>query len=907
MTLRDILNEVELGGLELPDDLVPGLENVRVYEGQTPKEKVITGHFPGYNDEPGGPNPVSGVFVSVDRAAFPSVKAFVLSVQVGFDGSTLPLVGDGIPEGALTFPVLRVLYVSEPLDNQLTEQLNALLAGFEDSLNSTFPRPNVALQHVWEKGLTGVLTWKLNGGEMPAVSVHYLKEKGDDPQPDKEIPFPGLPVSYGPLEITALKRGKDKKNLRIYFVGEMRIAGSVFALDGLGLVIPLKLGKKPQPNLAGAALALRRSAPPLAIDAVLRWAGSKDDEIAGGLLGLVRVSTPMVEVMGAGGFARAAAGYSTVFLYVEALLAGGRSLFGPPPFTVTGVSGGFGLNSRVIPPTAAQLPDFPLVGRLKDAPATPGAPAPQPPEPMDMLERLAGPAGWVRPVEGSYWAAVGVRFTSFRFIETQALALVEFGNRLNLMLLGRTSLSLPKSVTPGVKELARLNIDLRLAYLSEENLLALDVAVGPGSFVFDPSCRLTGGLALYVWTGGNRGGDFVISLGGYHPQFPVPAHYPMPARLGLEWNPCGRVSIRASAYAALTPGALMFGGALAARYEWGLLSAWFTAHLDALIQWKPFYLDLALGISIGVAFTIKVWFVKVRVSIEVGIDLQLWTPPMGGRVTVKVWFVSFSFDFGSERAGAPPVPWSEFQMQLPAPVRAKPEKGLLLDVDPSESEARLARGAALLVSPDGFAFSTESALPASEVLINGEVQATADAIDIRPMRRSGVTSRHLVRIQKGGHDFDPGANDWTITVQRRGLPRSLWGRPLDDPADATNEEGLVPGLITGLHFEVPAPELGTGIGPVSSRSLGFEALPNGAMPLRNEAPAGPVPRTEDDTVRVITETLADPQTAARRTAVFAALGRLGVEPAEGADSPLTAYADLAGRTMVNAPMASDAA
>ncbi|MEV5379398.1 DUF6603 domain-containing protein [Streptomyces nondiastaticus] len=916
VTLLQMLEEIDLHGLELPDELVPYLENVHFHEGLPGRDKLITAQFPGYTDQPGGPNPVDAVFLKTTQLGAGTLSAFVLSVRVGFDGSTLPLVGEGIPEGAITFPLLRVLYVSRQLDTTGIDRLNALLAGY-GLPEPVFPRPNAMSDNVWEKGITAVLTWKVNGGEMPAIAIRAdkkekEKEKADEPEPDKEIPIPGLPLSYGPLKIAALKRGRDARGLRIYFIGEISIAGSAFALDGLGLVIPLKMGFKPQPQMAGAYLALRRSAPPMAIDAALRWAGGKDDEIAGGLMGLVRVTTPMIEVMGAGAFAKATEGYNTVFLYLEALLAGGRSLFGPPPFTVTGLSGGFGFNSRVRPPEIHQLPDFPLIGRLNAAPALPGDPAPEPPEPMEMLDRLAGRTGWVRPEEGSYWVAVGVRFTSFRFIEAQALALIEFGNRLNLMLLGRTSISLPKNTVPGAKEHARLNIDLRLAYLSDKDLLALDVAVGEGSYIFDPGCRLTGGIAVYVWTGGDNGGDFVISLGGYHPGFPKPDHYPAPAPLGLEWNPCGRVTVRATGYTALTPGAVMFGGALAARYEKGVVSAWFTAHLDALIQWKPFYLDLAMGISIGVAATIKIPIVKikVRVSYELGITLQLWTPPMGGKVTVKVWFLSLSFDFGSSRKGAPPVPWGDFQTQLPAPVRTKPEKGALLDVDPSENAARSASRAPLLVSPDGFAFSTESALPASQVLINGKEFATAEPIDIRPMRKSGVTSKHIVRIQRGlanPVDFDPEANGWQVSVVRRGLPRSLWGRPSDDPAAGMDEPGLLPGQITGLRFEVPEPELGVGLGPVSSRSLGFEPLKNGVIPLRNADPAGPAPRTEDETIDEIADTLAAPETVTRRTAVFAALGRLGAAPADGADSPLTAYADLARRTMTSVPMAVDAA
>ena len=115
----------------------------------------------------------------------------------------------------------------------------------------------------------------------------------------------------------------------------------------------------------------------------------------------------------------------------------------------------------------------------------------------------------------------------------------------------------------------------------------------------------------------------------------------------------------------------MIGWAVAAVYEskhGGIaVRAWFAVHLDALVQWKPFYADLAIGLSIGVSASVKVAFIRVKVSVEVGVELQLWLPPVGGRAKVKVWFVSFSFGFGADRQGAPPVPWADFQIQLPDP------------------------------------------------------------------------------------------------------------------------------------------------------------------------------------------------------------------------------------------------
>ncbi|UKY48521.1 DUF6603 domain-containing protein [Streptomyces inhibens] len=905
VTLLDMFNAIDQPMVELPDELVPYLENVVEHTGLPTGEKLYTARSPGY-DQPGEASPVDLLFVKTNKVGNASLSAAVLDIRIGFDASGLSLVGESIPTGAFVFPTVRIVYMSRAIVVDEVNQLNRVLCG-SGVTEPTFPLPNVMTEHAWPKKFSAVVSWWVNGGELPALAISMDKEEKDKPsEPDKDIRVPGLPVSFGPVEIAAVRRSFDeKKGLRIFLVGEFRLAGFTFQLDGLGIVVPLAGGFIPKPELMGAALDITRVKPPMQIMAAMRWAGARDPGIAGGLVGLVRVTTPAVEVLGAGGFFRATEGFNSVFLYVEALLAReARSLFGPSPFTVTGLSAGFGINSTIRPPTAAQLPAFPLVSRLDEAPPTPADPTPDPPTPMDMLENLAGKAGWVRPEDGSYWAAIGVRFTSFRFIETKALALVEFGNRLNLMLLGRTSVTFPKNADVGGRVHARLNIDLRLAYLSDEHLISLDVAVAPGSFFFDPACELTGGIALCVWTGGGRGGDFVISIGGYHPQFALPDYYPRPARLGFRWNPCGRVVIQAQGYTALTPGAIMFGGALAARYERGLLSAWFTAHLDALIQWKPFYLDIAMGVSIGVAFTIKV-IVKIRVSIEVGIDLQLWTPPLGGHVTVKVWFISFGFDFGSSRKGAPPVPWSEFQMQLPSPIRAKPEKGLLLDVDKSERQAREAEQAPLLVSSDGFAFSTEAALPASVIRLNGQAIATAhNKIDIRPMGKTGLTSEHIVTLDLDGVEYTPDPNLWTRTVIRRDLPRALWGKPVTKPSP--KEPGLEPGLFTGLHFEVPGPDLGPGLGPVTSAALGVEPQPEGYTPLREADSQGPEPGVDPDSVGVIVETLASPTTATRRSAVYDALTRLGAAPGKDTDGALTDYARLVGRSMTDAPLTTAA-
>jgi len=73
----------------------------------------------------------------------------------------------------------------------------------------------------------------------------------------------------------------------------------------------------------------------------------------------------------------------------------------------------------------------------------------------------------------------------------------------------------------------------------------------------------------------------------------------------------GPITIKGHVYAALTDGAFMVGGSVAAVYEakHGItVRAWFTSHFDALVQWKPFSADIALGLRSRLAARVPVGF-----------------------------------------------------------------------------------------------------------------------------------------------------------------------------------------------------------------------------------------------------------------------------------------------------------
>ncbi|WP_327223139.1 hypothetical protein OG229_03095 [Streptomyces platensis] len=736
--------------------------------------------------------------------------------------------------------------------------------------------------------------------------------------------------ALGPVRFSHAALGYAHGHLFIAFDATMAVGPLTVELLGLGLGVDKDW--KVLPVLRGASVALERPGPPKVViaGAFTRLDLGPDYELAFGAAGRIELLDLLVLQL-TGSWAKHKDGWDSIFAYAE--LAAGKNringLFSIGPVTFTGVVLGFGVNSTVRIPTTGELGTFPLIRRLGMQDGEPKK------TPAQALEELVGAGGWVTPARGQYWVAGGMEFTVYRFIQARALALVEWGEAgWKVMLAGSTTLLLPPKLptsseafagaAPSVNSaavnslavnslcLGKVIVDFVYVYDSALGRFSMDTVIAKGSYLLDPEAQLTGGISLYVWGKDLPGGikkGFVLSAGGYHPQFKVPAHYPKPPRIGWLWER-GPVTIKGQAYAALTDGAFMIGGALAAVFDKGHginLRAWFTAHVDALVQWKPFYADLAFGLSIGVAATVKVLFVRARVSLEVGVGLQLWLPPIGGRAKVKVWFISFTIGFGADRVGAPPVPWEDFQLQLPAPARTALKQGCELpDVTKDESEARRAAELPQLVRIDGFTVSVESALPASKITLNGVLfaGAEADRIDIRPMRMTGVVCEQIVEIlDQRGEPYDWEEEGWTVTATTEGMPQALWGAPLADPDHALKQPGLVADCLTGLTITVPEPTKQLGVGNVPSKALDVEGLPSSRMPLRDSAVAGESPVRDEESVGVITSTLVD--TAARRTRLHEALAGLGVAP--GSDGPLTQSARKAGKTLTDPPLLTAAA
>ena len=123
------------------------------------------------------------------------------------------------------------------------------------------------------------------------------------------------------------------------------------------------------------------------------------------------------------------------------------------------------------------------------------------------------------------------------------------------------------------------------------------------SWIINESCRLTGGFAFVTWF---RTGQFVLTLGGYHPRFAAPAGFPVVPRLGFGWKVSDIISIKGEAYFALTASCVMAGARLDVSIDAGWIWGRLVAGFDALVAWDPFFYEVEIYASVSVGFKIEV-------------------------------------------------------------------------------------------------------------------------------------------------------------------------------------------------------------------------------------------------------------------------------------------------------------
>ncbi|KAF5687797.1 hypothetical protein FDENT_5087 [Fusarium denticulatum] len=665
------------------------------------------------------------------------------------------------------------------------------------------------------------------------------EEEMDDGGPSAQAPFK---KDTGPISISNVGLKYKAKTLSITFDATFQLGPIGFSLLGFTLNTRFKtLDELPSisVNIDGLAASFDRS--PLTIAGIIVHGndGAMDYYAGGLIIGFRPYQFQAAGFYGVITLANSNRSFQSVFVFAK--------LNGPLMTLafaeISGICGGFGYNSSVRLPSIDQVSDFPFInsGRLSNNENA-----------QQVLMELVDPSagGWFQPLDSTYWGAIGMKLSAFRMLSVDAVVAVQFGDSVKLGIFAVATCDIPSSNSR--LKLAHAELGIAAVLDFDYGFLKIEAQLSPRSYILSPNCHLTGGFALCYWFDAPladraRIGEFVFSLGGYHQAFRVPVGYPNPPRLGISWDLGGGLSISGEAYFAITTKACMAGGRLHAAFKAGPLSAWFDAFANFLINYRPFYFDMSAGVSVGVGFSIKFWFIHIRISVQIGAELYLWGPPVAGRVHVDFWIVAFDINFGDHHPKIDPVSLSEFYelvlQDSPASSFAsatslitgkqqqEPIAASTLSRPKNEAHNFLAESG--LLNPDDqpergqedpwtvragtFVFVAECKMAISTVTTseNGDPIFLGNDVFSKPM---GMTTpmTSTLQIQVVHEDGSNPEEDWQFERYTQMLPSALWERydRRTDPRQSGNNVGDLlntnngsPSLMTGVRVTAPKPTM----------------------------------------------------------------------------------------------------
>ncbi|KAJ9494739.1 hypothetical protein H2202_009815 [Exophiala xenobiotica] len=498
------------------------------------------------------------------------------------------------------------------------------------------------------------------------------------------IPPPASPPSkgaveftIGPLSISAValqyKEQGGKKVISLTMDATFVMGPISFSLLGFGFDVPLDAITLDsfssltsiQPEISGLSLSFDN--PPLLI------AGGFEHKTIGSLatndfqniyLGGIGISWPPYTFVGLGEYA-VLEDYKSIFLYAK--------LDGPlitlEFATISGIRMGFGYNSVVRSPAMDELTVFPFIDDRSSSSSAGDNPLQIV---KNMTQAVGNTAAWVSPKQDSYWFAVGMTAAAFDILTITAVAMLAFRDSGVIVSLYADAVA---QMPPDAKSTSEMIVYVELGLVAEMNFIdgyfRVEAALAPTSFLLVKDCHLYGGFALVYWFGTNpHAGDWVFSVGGYHPKYQKPDWYPAVQRLGISWNPGKCMSVTGEAYFAVTPKVVMGGAMIRVTLSIGPVGAWLEASFDCLINFHPLHYSADFNVSIGVTFDMDFWFIHIHIECSVGAWLTVQGPDFGGVAHVDFYLFGFDVDFGSSPEAKPALFLIEFWSMLhqPGPV-----------------------------------------------------------------------------------------------------------------------------------------------------------------------------------------------------------------------------------------------
>lgn len=504
-----------------------------------------------------------------------------------------------------------------------------------------------------------------------------------------------------------------------------------------------------------------------------------------------------------------------------------------PKFRIDGFALGMGVHRDLILPTMDKMNEFPLVSAALSVTNTS---LPNPFEGAELPSEFLLPMlQYVPTAPGKGWGAGGIAFTLFQTINCFAMLSFVVQEKPKFMVVGFARTTFPPN-SPVKTAIANVEMMLKAEIYPEDGFFGIQGELTPLSFVIFHDCLLTGGFALNAWFSGEHKGEFILTVGGYHPAFPAPDHYPSVPRVGFICQLGEAIQIKGGCFFALTSAAIMAGGYLQATWSAGPIRAWFNFEAAFLVMWDPLFYDITARIHIG--GEINVWIiVQLTIDFELGLELHLWGPEFSGEATIHLAVISFTLEFGAGASQEPPaLSYSEFEEKFLPDVpdesagrntkekdvlKLELKEGLLREVNRPDLD--------WVVDPEHFHLTAISMIPAKDSSLQGEQVGDnlddnwAKAFGIAPMKLDPDDFQSSLTLTL---DSDDSESIFEVEAELDNASAGLWAKdPLADPVNNTT----IPQALIGYSIKPSRIEAGSTL-QIDVQSLLFDedTEPSGA-------------------------------------------------------------------------------
>jgi hypothetical protein len=725
-------------------------------------------------------------------------KLFSVAIAEGIKFEKMPLVGEYLKEYSIS--TMELVYVSQqekenPFTDERLKLINSSKKNFVDnkiwvhkeklSLSAGFNAGMILKQGSEEQKIT-FPSFDLNGIKVPGLPIpDKASAKKENKSTSGEIQKeeaqkPSL------VKINEVKPSIENQKINIAISADFNIGPFGLQLVGLGIQVPFtvfqnfsleKLWKEVQFFLKGLAIIYETPALSIA-GAFLRETNNGTEEYNG----LLTFRLGKIEIQAIGSYIKTPT-YSSLFAFGYL----GIPIPVDPAFYIHGFALGFGLNRGFIMPDITEIPDFPLIKIVHQGGLKQG----------DNIQKIFHDLNRYLPAsENNYVIVAGIKFDSYKMIFTTGVLAIAFGNKTSLNLLGLSTM----------KQEGVYNFEFAFsmrADLDEGTFLAQG-QLTDNTYVLLPQLKLTGGFALGMWLKGDPAGDFVFTLGGYHPNFKVPVHYPNNVpRLGYSFN-LGSVQFYGKAYFALTPSCIMAGIAgglklvLDGKVVYAEIGVLFSA--DFIIFWKPFYYKAEVYVQIYAKIVVDVWLFSINQSFSLTAKLQLEGPDFRGIATFKVVGYELEVKFGNhDKRINKSLSKEEFVSAfLPDPAKLftyNITSGILKKVKNTNGTE------SVVVNPKTFALEIYSEIPITEIEGSQLITENINTKNIYPVYTESIQLKNKLSVSVKGaiNDF----HSFTSAPILKSVPKSIWNNTniISDDDEVLSDPQLLKEVCKGIRLE----------------------------------------------------------------------------------------------------------